>query len=475
MSTVTVTTLSGETSVVTINQGQQGPAGAGLSIVNPGDNRVLTNDGSATGVVSESNLTFDGSILAISGTPVSISGHSHTSSDISDFNEAVDDRIGGASGLFVAGTGINLSYNDGSNQFTISTTGLQPSGSYSPLFDQNLNTTDTVQFSGVKIGTSSQVWSITRNAGSEALEFKHFNSINPKLQISAGGGLIFSDNTVQTTSALPLAHNNYIICNNGDSLAAKYAAAKLLTPGGNSLSATNRATLIVMPGNYTLSAELDIDTDYVDIFGLGSMKLDRGCLTAVNITNNTISLNTSTNDIRIKGISVGNQQFKIGTYGNILGIIEDCIGGDNSFGSINTGTTMGSTFVNCVGGDDSFGYSAAGKYINCIGGASCFGEDAGGYFKNCIGQNSCFGGGSGGNANGDFINCVAGEASFGGIGGSSGYFIDCVGGSYSWGGSLTGEILKCILTSGTFSTPTGSGKIRLCIDGNYDVINADAP
>lgn len=45
-----------------------------------------------------------------------------TSSLISDFNEAVDDRVG--SGLFAAGTGINLNYNDAGNSFTVSVTGL---------------------------------------------------------------------------------------------------------------------------------------------------------------------------------------------------------------------------------------------------------------------------------------------------------------------------------------------------------------
>jgi hypothetical protein len=44
------------------------------------------------------------------------------SSYIGDFNEAVDDRVG--SGLFVAGTGIFLSYNDISNSFIVSTTGV---------------------------------------------------------------------------------------------------------------------------------------------------------------------------------------------------------------------------------------------------------------------------------------------------------------------------------------------------------------
>jgi hypothetical protein len=96
--------------------------------------------------------------LTVNGTSVSVSGHSHTSSDITDFNssvsgllpvtnivggsnvsisssgsiytvavtgslglttEEVDDRV---SSLLVAGTGIALSYNDNANTLTVSTT-----------------------------------------------------------------------------------------------------------------------------------------------------------------------------------------------------------------------------------------------------------------------------------------------------------------------------------------------------------------
>jgi hypothetical protein len=105
--------------------------------------------------------------LNINGTGVSVNGHTHTSSDITDFNssvsgllpvtnivggtnisvvpsgssftvsvsgslglttEEVDDRV---SSLLVAGTGISLDYSDSSNTLTINTSGLQPSGNYS--------------------------------------------------------------------------------------------------------------------------------------------------------------------------------------------------------------------------------------------------------------------------------------------------------------------------------------------------------
>jgi hypothetical protein len=72
-----------------------------------------------TGFLAGSGIDID---LGTNGSTATISVSGLNSSYISDFNEAVDDRIG--SGLFVAGTGINLNYNDGGNSFTVSVSGL---------------------------------------------------------------------------------------------------------------------------------------------------------------------------------------------------------------------------------------------------------------------------------------------------------------------------------------------------------------
>lgn len=53
------------------------------------------------------------------------SGHLHTSADITDFSEAVDDRV---SSLLSAGTGIQLTYNDSGNSLSIDTYGILPTG-----------------------------------------------------------------------------------------------------------------------------------------------------------------------------------------------------------------------------------------------------------------------------------------------------------------------------------------------------------
>ena len=64
----------------------------------------------------------------------------------------------------------------------------------------------------------------------------------------------------------------YVICQPGDDLLAKYTAAKALTPGGNAKTSQNRAALLIYPGYYETDSGINIDTDYVDVIGLGSQK-----------------------------------------------------------------------------------------------------------------------------------------------------------------------------------------------------------
>jgi len=49
-------------------------ASGAANIINYGDNRVLTSDGTTTGIDAETNLTFDGSLLSVSGNLIAISG-----------------------------------------------------------------------------------------------------------------------------------------------------------------------------------------------------------------------------------------------------------------------------------------------------------------------------------------------------------------------------------------------------------------
>jgi hypothetical protein len=92
MSIIKISPSTSETTVITINQGQQGPAGPGLIVDNYGDNRLITSDGTPNGVYAESDLTFDGT-LKVSGIDVSLSGHNHLISEISGISGSISSGI----------------------------------------------------------------------------------------------------------------------------------------------------------------------------------------------------------------------------------------------------------------------------------------------------------------------------------------------------------------------------------------------
>jgi hypothetical protein len=272
---------------------------------------------------------------------------------------------------------------------------------------------------------------------------------------------------------------------NGQNLVEAYNYAKTLTPNGAALSATNRVSVIIPPGNYTLAAQLAVDTQFVDLIGLGSIKLRRGCVPAVIINSIGSPLNVSANDVRVKGISVGTSTFNIGD--NLpLQIFEDCLGtGNFNFSS----TNVAGTFINCTGGSSAFAgvsfvaQTANGTFINCLGGSGSFaagnsGSIASGLFVNCSSDTGS-GFGTGATASGTFIECEGGGSSFAGsffpAAVASGTFINCTGGASSFGNggsaTATGKFYQCRLTSGTFRTVTGAGLMRNCIDGNNNIVN----
>lgn len=79
--------------ILTINQGQQGPAGISIIVNNYGDNRLTTSDGTQGGLYAESDLTFDGSNLRVSGVEVSLYGHTHNFSDIIGISGAINSGV----------------------------------------------------------------------------------------------------------------------------------------------------------------------------------------------------------------------------------------------------------------------------------------------------------------------------------------------------------------------------------------------
>ena len=228
---------------------------------------------------------------------------------------------------------------------------------------------------------------------------------------------------------------------NGASLLAEYARVKAL---GLALDADTRYTLYIPAGQYDLTADLVVDTLYLDV-----RSLNGEC--SVYLTSNTIDITTQ--PVNVTGIDVGTQRFKI-AESDLNTVITNCKGGDHSFTSYD-GVTSG-IFTNCTGGDYSFGGD---------------GGEAGGTYKNCTGGNYSFAG-NGGTASGTFTNCKGGELSFAGKGIASGTFTNCVGGNFSFGGDsgiTSGTFLWCRLTSGIFS-PTASGDFYNCVNADGSVV-----
>lgn len=286
--------------------------------------------------------------------------------------------------------------------------------------------------------------------------------------------------------------SNIIFAKVGDDLRNKYnQAAALATAIG--ATATNRVALVIMPGNYSLSATWNINTEFVDVIGLGSSSKNPKVI--ISIIAST-AINVTANDVRIIGLSVYSPSFPITISNNKpLQYFQNCtsLGNGKSFGNATSSQAFNGTFVNCSA-VNGFSYSdfganvnAAGTYINCsvvngFGWSQTAGggertATASGTFIKCNATTGFAGSnGSASTASGTFIECTAttgfGRRNFTGIA------KNCIGGTNSFAPpgiygppSNTGQIIKCKKTSGTFTTPTGSGIIRFSLDGSNNIVN----
>lgn len=95
--------------------------------------------------------------LTIAVTGIAVSNHSHVSTDITDFSEAVDDRV---NDLLTAGSNVQLSYNDGSNSLSIAVTGVSLSGhthTASNITDFNSSVSGLLPVKNVSAGSGISV------------------------------------------------------------------------------------------------------------------------------------------------------------------------------------------------------------------------------------------------------------------------------------------------------------------------------
>jgi hypothetical protein len=300
---------------------------------------------------------------------------------------------------------------------------------------------------------------------------------------------------------------------NGTNLLAAYAAAKLKTPYGNALAQSNRYTIILPPGIYDVgSTALSLDTNFIDIVGsttdLANHQITSNTTQFVSVACNNVELrnlyilNNSTSygfngggnrpgllldniffaygananpwqavveaefsgfASRVNGgqfysLAGGNQTTPIGNAATTSGTLSNII----CAGGLADGAVTGFIF-NCSGGGISFGGrgfygNSTGFMMNCRGGSNAFNNSPGGTYINCHGADGAWAGNQSTILTGTYINChsSAGTTSFG----------------QSTTRTLTGTMFYCSKRGGTdFAAPTGSGVIRLSIDGTNTITN----
>ena len=289
--------------------------------------------------------------------------------------------------------------------------------------------------------------------------------------------LLFLSESIDSANNDILSGSNYLFVkadgtpsHNATELSASYVQAKASSP-----SATNRIAILASPGKYTFSSTFTLDTQYIDVVSL------TGECDVLVTGSGTISI--TANDVYVRGIDVDVKNFTI-TDNLPLLKVKTCKGGNYSFGGqlnpiqgslpLNPILVNG-TFTDCEGGDFSFAGNgmAYGTFTNCVGGDSSFGYYCDGIFTNCIAGDFSFGGEMG-LINGTMENCTAGDNSFAPVGNINATAIldNCVGGLNSFASTpalpITGKLIKCRLTSGSFNPVTANppGDFILCINSD---------
>ena len=423
-----------------------GPAG--------GANEIQYNDG-AGAFTASSNFTFDGATLNInSSAPSALTISSTIDGQFFDLNTSL----------------YQLTLTDPTVAPTLVSTTIGPTDL--AVFDGTSNQSGNVQAGlvGVFDNTMSNSLKMTIPLGVATIKSEDALFAPQALNLSIGelqvntdpgtsGYALISNGAGAAPNwqaVVPASTSDYIIAIPGDDLVTKYGLAKVLTPGGNPLSTTNRAALIILPGNYVLTATLNLDTQFVDVVGLGGATKKP----AVHISSNNIQADAD--DIRVSGLNMGTQAIFVGDSLTNQ-VFQNCTGGNGMFQASNE---VAGTFIDCVGGDDSFTGAAtvaSGRFIRCDagGGATgCFGFDASGYFEDCTATGDyAFGGFA--NSYGTFVRCTAlGNVTFGALGIASGIYIDCKAtgtDSFGSGGVANGTFTRC--------TATGAGSFGGGISG----------
>ncbi len=265
---------------------------------------------------------------------------------------------------------------------------------------------------------------------------------------------------------------------NGANFKAAYNAAKLLTPGGAALSRLNRAVLVLPAGVYSLSAELALDTDFIDIRGVGAVgrhsvdePLEQGQLpeAVITVSSSGPVLHITARDFQYTNLKVYQGYTQLAVHldepngcdrGLFKGFgVEFFAVSYPAFATAGANTTIAATFIDChstgaIAGSLTVACDFAGRAERCTGGMYSFGGSSGGIGTfsgvalDCQTTGKSFGYGEGarGIFSGRAERCSGQNSSFGSSDSTSygtitadGVLIDCVAEDYSYGSNFDGD------------------------------------
>lgn len=332
---------------------------------------------------------------------------------------------------------------------------------------------------------------------------------NHNLQELGQNASMFANLVAYDNYNYKVVRTNGIPNDNGQELRDAYADAATVA----GLSATNRFAILLPPGVYALGANgLDVDTEFIDIIGLGHAS--DVVITSVSDTNTgSGTIIQTADDVRYKNLTITNAASTntgadlddsgyapAGAVSNT--VMEDIIFLTEDGGApfMRRAVEYAGTYTRCKGVDQTIaGYisvifqEATGTFTDCETNTSGFGVSlaANGVFNRCKAKENSFGAGAGScdgtftdcvvdeggsfgyltdNVRGKFYNCRAGRESFGGSFGSAVY-VNCVSGNNSFGitnQTLAGTYENCIAGDNSFGSAFSilSGSFKNCSAGN---------
>jgi hypothetical protein len=278
-----------------------------VDAVNDRVNGLLTAGSNVQLTYSDQNN--ETSTLTIAVTGVSLTGHTHPSTDITDFTEAVQDVVGsdaGSTGFLRNGSGLAWTYNDSANTLSVGVTGI-PTSLINDFSDAVGNIVDTTLVEGTGIGLSYNseedelVISVTGIPNTLVQGLGTMSTQNSDSVNITNGNINVSGLTVNSTG-VSLAGHTHVWSNVTDASATATLSELAYLSG-------------VVAGTVSSSRAVVVDSDK-DVVGIRNLTTDGDVTVGGNLVvhGTTTTVNSTTVDIGDNIITVNTSGLSEGGF-----------------------------------------------------------------------------------------------------------------------------------------------------------------